>query len=194
MSNDVIFLGSAKSETVDKHSFIAKLTDHDFNVVESANGWLENTVIQHAHVLLKKVSPNIQGFQRPSLEPYLNFDQVNGDFVQILHTGGNHWVCTSSIGCLTGVVNLFDSLFNDIILGNLEQQVRNLVGQNFEEISVVSVQQQENGSDCGVFAIAFATALVYSLEPSATAFDVPKMRSHLSTCLKSGVITSFPTI
>ena len=62
MSNDVIFLGSSKSETVDKHSFIAKLTDHDFNVVESANGWLENTVIQHAHVLLKKVNPNIQGF------------------------------------------------------------------------------------------------------------------------------------
>jgi Ulp1 family protease len=74
---------------------------------------------------------------------------------------------------------LFDSLFNDVILGNLEQQVRNLVGQNFKEISVVSVQQQENGSDCGVFAIAFATALVYSLEPSATAFDVPKMSLHL---------------
>ena len=69
---------------MDKYSIIATLNDHDFNVIESATGWLENTVIQQAQVLLKKVNPCIQGFQRPSLGPYSNFDRVKGNFIQIL--------------------------------------------------------------------------------------------------------------
>ena len=75
--------------------------------------WLENTVIQQAHVLLKKINPDIQGFQQTSLDPFSNFDQVCEDFVQILHTGGNHWVCASSIGCEKDVVNLYDRFFYD---------------------------------------------------------------------------------
>ena len=39
----------------------------------------------------------------------------------------NHWVCVSSIGCEKGFVNLYDNLFYDVILDDLEQQVRNLM-------------------------------------------------------------------
>ena len=124
----------------------------------------------------------------------MNFDKVDGDFVQILHTGGNHWVCVSSIGCEKGFVNLYDSLFYDVILDDLEQQVRNLIGEDFKAISVVPVQQQLNGSDCGVFAIAFATVLVYNLDKNIPEFNVHQMRTHLSTCLKNGLITPFPVI
>ena len=141
----------------------------------SPTGWLENTVIQQAHVLLKKINPDIQGFQLTSLGPFSNFDQVCGDFVQILHTGGNHWVCASSIGCEKGVVNLYDSLFYDVILHDLQQQVENLVGEDFREINVVPIQQQSNGSDCGVFAIAFATNLVYTLDSNIPQFNILQM-------------------
>ena len=107
-------------------------------MIESPNGWLENTVIQYAPALLRTVNPALQGFQRTSLGAYLNFDKVDGGFVQILHTGGNHWVCVSSIGCEKGFVNLYDSLFHDVILNDLEQQVRNLIGEDFKAISVVA--------------------------------------------------------
>ena len=63
---------------VDKYSIIAELTSHDYDVIESPTGWLENTVIQQAHVLLKKVNPSIQGLQRTSLGVFCNFDQVMG--------------------------------------------------------------------------------------------------------------------
>ena len=138
-------------------------------MIESPNGWLENTIIQYAQAFLRTVNPDLQGFQRTSLEAYFNFDKVNGDFVQILHTGGNHWVCVGSIGCEKGFVNLYDSLFYDVILNDLEQQVRNLIGEEFKAISVVPVQQQSNGSDRGVFAIAFATVLVYNLDKNIPA-------------------------
>ena len=119
--DDVVYLGTTmlSEGDVDKYSIIAELTSHDYDVIESPTGWLENTVIQQAHVLLKKVNPSIQGLQRTSLGVFCNFDQVDGDFIQILHTGGNHWVCVSSIGCEDGVVNLYDSLFRDVIIHDL---------------------------------------------------------------------------
>ena len=189
---EISFIGATESEHVEKYDAIGTLTDHDFNVIESTTGWLENTVIQQAQVLLKKVNPDIQGFQRPSLGPYCNFDRVDGDFVQILHTGGNHWVCISSIGCEKGVVTLYDSLYHDVILGDLEHQMHNLVGENFQ-LSIPPVQQQPNGSDCGVFAIAFATHLVYTPGLNIPQFNLAEMRPHLSNCLRTGHILPFPT-
>jgi Ulp1 family protease len=102
-------------------------------------------------------------------------------------------VCASSIGCKNGVVNLYDSLFYDVILDDLQQQVENLVGEDFRGINVVPIQQQSNGSDCGVFAIAFATNLVYTLDPNIPQFNILQMRAHLHACLKAGLITPFPT-
>ena len=40
------------------------------------------------------------------------------------------------------------------------------------------VQQQQNGSDCRVFAAAFATCLVYGIPPQAVQFEICKMREH----------------
>ena len=82
-------------------------------------------------------------------------------------------MCASSIGCEKGVVNLYDSLFY-VILDDL-QQVENLVGEDFREINVVPIQQQSNGSDCGVFAIAFATNLVYTLDSNIPQFNILQM-------------------
>jgi hypothetical protein len=55
----IVYLGTNEAEEVDKYSILATLTN---DIIESPTGWLENTVIQ-AHVLLKKMSPDIQGFQ-----------------------------------------------------------------------------------------------------------------------------------
>ena len=70
-------------------------------------------------------------------------------------------MCVSSINCPPGIVNLYDSLFNDIIEHEVEEQAKSLFGGNFQCINNVPVQQQLNGSDCQVFAVAFATCLVY---------------------------------
>jgi len=110
-----------------------------------------------------------------------------------LHSGGNHWVCLSSIGCAKGQVNLHDSLFHDVVCDDIEDQVRNLLGEEFRNLSVVPVQQQLNGADCGVFSIACATSLVFMHDPKNIQIDIPKMRRHLIKCLKSGRMEQFPT-
>ena len=61
-----------------------------------------------------------------------------GEFIQILHTGNYHWVCVSSIGCLSGIVNLYDSLYHNIIEEEVKAQDVDLVGEEYlKSITVV---------------------------------------------------------
>lgn len=133
----------------------------------------------------------IEGFQRPTLGPVRNFDIVSGEFVQILHNGNSHWVCVSSVGCHPGHLKLYDSFHSDAISQEIEQQTNDLQGGRLLSLVPTSVQQQSNGSDCGILAIAFATCLVFGIDPSHISFDVPFMRPHLAACLRNKKISLF---
>ena len=136
----------------------------------------------------------VEGFQRPTLGPVRNFTIMTGEFIQILHTGNQHWVCVSSVGCLPGMVNLYDSLFHDIIETEVEEQVKSLMTGAYKGLHNVPVQQQNKDSDCGVFAIAFATCPVHGIKPEDVDFDITKMRPHLLSCFKNKNMSLFPTI
>lgn len=95
-----------------------------------------------------------------------------------------HWVCVSSIGCTPGIVKLYDSLYHDIIEEEVTEQVKSLMADSYIGLVNVPVQQQLNGSDCGVFAVAFSTSLVYGFHPQDYTFDIPNMRPHLCQCFQ----------
>jgi hypothetical protein len=177
---------------VDKFSCLAKLIYADYDIINDTVGWLTSDIIHAAQVLLQEVNPAVEGFQRPTLGPVRNFAVVTAEFIQILHSGRDHWVCISSIGCLPGIVHLYDSLFQDVICQEIEDQTNDLLGDRLDAQNYVPVQQQNNGSDCGVFAIAFATSLALGTDPRYITFDVPRMRPHLTACLKDGKISMFP--
>ena len=46
-------------------------------------------------------------------------------------------------------------------------------------LNPMPVQQQTNGSDCGIFAIAFSTCLVFGEDPTFVNFDAQTMRTNL---------------
>ena len=177
--------------TSNKEGLLAKLQSSDYDLILSPTGWLNCDIIQQAHVCLKRVNPLIEGFQRPTLGPCINFDVMTSEFVQILHTGHSHWVCVSSIDCTPGTIKLYDSLSNDIIQDEVQAQVESLVADSNVDIECIPVQQQLNGCDCGVFAIGFATCLVYGSRPDNFNFDVSRMRQHLHECLRNDEITHF---
>lgn len=81
------------------------------------------------------------------IDSHLNAHVVSGEFVQILHTGSNHWVCISNIGCLPGKVHLYGSLFHDVISQEIEDQTNDLLGGDMVSLEFVPVQQQTNDSD-----------------------------------------------
>ena len=90
-------------------------------------------------------------------------------------------------------MKLYDSLYNDAITQEIEQQTNDLLGGRLLSLVPASVQQQSNGSDCGIFAIAFAACLVFGIDPSHVNFDVPTMRPHLTACLRNKNISLFPS-
>lgn len=77
-------------------------------------------------------------------------------------------------------------MFHNLILG-----IANMEGDSIE-VTIAPVQRQMNGSDCGVFAVAFATSILYGRNPEQCCYT--KVRGHLSGCLRQGVITPFPEL
>lgn len=87
----------------------------------------------------------------------------------------------------------------DIILKHFDAGAvcfcRNETGEaRFSGLNVVPIPQQRNGSDCGVFASAFETALVHGVPPSLLEFDTTKLRNHLCKRLKAGKLEMFPLL
>ena len=53
-------------------------------------------------------------------------------------------------------------------------------------------RKQKGGKDCGIFAIAIATAIASGLNPSRQNFKQEAMRGHLVDCFNKEVLIPFP--
>ena len=63
---------------------------------------------------------------------------------------------------------------------------------NKKNIQFPRVQQQPNGNDCGVFAIAFAVSLLFGLKPNTIRYEHSLMRNHLLRIFETNIIEHFP--
>eukprot|EP00731_Ephydatia_muelleri_P024373 Em0016g644a len=61
------------------------------------------------------------------------------------------------------------------------------------EVQYIDVQKQKGQSDCGLFAIAFATSLAHLQDPASITYDQAKMRTHLIHCFETQSRTPFPS-
>ena len=72
--------------------------------------WLSDLHVHAAQLLMKRVS-DIGGLQDPLLGQNLSFKASEGEIVQVLHSGGNHWLTVSTVGAkATNVIRIYDSL------------------------------------------------------------------------------------
>lgn len=53
-------------------------------------------------------------------------------------------------------------------------------------------QEQSGGADCGLFSIAFATALMLGEQPEAFFFNQKSMRKNLKKCFEKQTMQIFP--
>ena len=64
-------------------------------------------------------------------------------------------------------------------------------------IEIMDVLKQRGSTDCGLFALAFATSLCLGELPSERRYIQASLRAHLSDCFKSGNLSSrqsFPSV
>ena len=172
-----------------------ELSQNDRDILLHPTAWLNDTIISAAQLLLKKQSPLLGGFQPPCLGQACAFDIQSAEFIQILHDGHGHWLTVSTVGAEDGAeVYVYDSMYPSVGTYTKKQVASILCSKRKAiKLNIMDVQMQAGGCDCGLFAIAFATALANGIPPGKFTFDQSKMRKHLYTCLQNGRLVMFPT-
>ena len=163
----------------------------------SENQLLINKHLDRASLLLKNQFPNLKGLQntiygQESEKFESRFRSLNGDGMQFHNDGDNHWLLSASAG---KEVYLFDSL-KAKPTKNLQSQLfkvyKECVQSGKMKIKYQNVCCQEGYSDCGLFAIAFATDIAHGNNPEKIDYHQQKMRTHLLECFKSNFMSPFP--
>ena len=143
------------------------------------NRMLTDESINIAQNLLAEKFPQYEGFQDTVLGNAQSYNVIrqNSKYIQILNSASKcHWVCvanTNSTKSSNEQHYIYDSLSGKHISSDIISQIASYSYHPDSQLvlHVTSVQQQNNGVDCGVYAIAFATSLVYGFDPEKIHLD-----------------------
>ena len=160
---------------------------------------LSDIEINLAQELLKTQHPGLNGLRstlfQERREAIAENNPVNN--VQIVHCRGrHHWITVTTVNCKPGEVKAFDSLFT-YCDKETTRTIHNLFGTTNSpkpQISMGCCQKQKGEKDCGLFAIAFATAIAWGLQPSKQNFNQSAMRMHLVHCFNRKEMSPFPCL
>ena len=92
-------------------------------------------------------------------------------------------------------MQIYDSLSTPLgekVQGQLVALSEKFVDNATLIIEKINVQKQKGGNDCGLFAIAFATALAFGQSPWDHSYIQESMREHLLKCFKNNRMRPFP--
>ena len=90
-----------------------------------------------------------------------------------------------------------DSLFNGRIAEHTKKQIWSILNCAAAKIkvNVFPVQQQSNGVDCGIYALAFCFYILSKrTNPVNDFFNQEKLKPHLLHCLTGGKMIHFPML
>ena len=114
--------------------------------------------------------------------------------MQIIHLSEkNHWALISTIGC-NNALKYYDSSFDKIFLEAEKIIVSLLKPPRSINAQIMNVVPQKGSTDCGVYCIAYCTALAYNTDPCICVFSQSEMRLHLVSCLEKQHFTQFPVL
>ena len=90
----------------------------------------------------------------------------------------------STIGTQHPEVNIYDSVYCSCSDHSKIQNASILAtSESLIKLRYMDVQMQSGVADCGIFAIAFATALTYGHQSGQYFFHQSVMRAHLLQCI-----------
>ena len=135
----------------------------------------------------KKANPLMSGLQSVVLGNTMSFDIEPGEFVQILHNGHGYWLTISTVGNMHPQAQVYDSTYS-CCPTICKAQIAALLAtvQPSIELQYMNMQMQSGSYDCALFAIAFATAIVFGKQPGLFLFDQSKMRQAPQEMSRAG--------
>ena len=154
--------------------------------------WLIDWDILWALDMLREKFPLIGGLEDTGilahgLSRHMATEPMN---VYVVHTGGNHWAAVAVHG-RDGQVIVYDSLDHGRLAVDIQEQIDRVV-VGFATYSLAGMQQQSNGADCGLFAIAAACDLCEGKDPAGAQYEESQLREHFAACLENECLSAFP--
>ena len=120
-------------------------------------------------------------------------DHEHAQSLQIIHIKErSHWAVLQLI---KSEIYLYDSVFLSASAETLEllaQLVK--TRESTLRINIMNVHQQIGTVDCGLFAIATVTCLLFDGDPTTIVFDQNALSRHFVIILEMNFITPFPTL
>ena len=169
---------------------ISLLTSHKTKILNGSE--LDDAIMNFAQRLLKKQFPDVNGLQNTLLQAKKQVDAGGLQRLQVIHSRGNHWIVASTVHDEgPNKVMIYDSLYDNIDAGT-----RSIISDLFGSAAmpeIVKVHKQQGVKDCGLFAVAIATAICFKQE-LAVPFNQEIMREHLVQCFEKGVCLPFPFV
>ena len=153
----------------------------------SSGEMLSDISMHWAQYLLKTQFPTLNGFQSTLLQQRKIIGDPAKNSVQIIHRQKNHWIVASTVGCEE--VQVYDSLY-ELMDKPCEDIISNLFCNS--KIKMMECCKQEGYVDCGIFAIANATAIAHGINPGNLKFNQLLMRKHLLDSFEQEILTPFP--
>ena len=121
--------------------------------------------------------------------------------MQVFHVDGDHWIVVSNIdlaenAARSDVVYIYDSLVQPNMSLQTKKMICSLAKTRCKTLTfdIINVMVQPNMWDCGVFALANATELMYGYDPARCQWKTDEMRKHLIDCFENGQMLRFPTV
>lgn len=150
--------------------------------------------INFAQRMIKNQFPAVGGLKSTLQQVKKVKGQRTANSIQIVHCKKReHWITVSTKWCKSNQVIVYDSVFKKLDAESRSTIMHMFGLKNSSDIVMVPMQQQSGGTDCGVFAIAVTTSLVFDEDPSEVTYQQASLRSHLVMCFASGKLTSFPS-
>ena len=151
-----------------------QLFERDKRILTKPGQWLNSSIIDTAQQILATQFKSTFGFQRVGCGLAMTFVVEQRPYVQVLHDSTQkHWLTISNIGAEDPAsVLVYDSLFHQCS-PHVQQQVAAISRTKSSQINAhfVDVQCQSGGSDCGLFAIAYATSICFGTHPEKQSYN-----------------------
>ncbi|XP_065657444.1 uncharacterized protein LOC136082351 [Hydra vulgaris] len=177
--------------TLDNNRFI--LPQAEITIIKN-NDMLTDLSINAAQFILQNQFHVKSGFQDTIFGKKYLFKEEKGQFIQVLHTGQYHWITVSNVNCPVDTIYYYDSLFHGKVNDHVKKQICNIYKTKGKilTVQILKCQQQINGVDCGVFAIANAFNILNKTDVGTLSLDRNKIRSHFLECIGNRNFAPFP--
>lgn len=164
--------------------------------------WLTETMIDSFHALLER---NSNYAPRPVWltmfpDQIVPLENPKKKHLQILHSdfAGGHWV-TCHYNAKSVIIYDSHESSRNANTQNLNGEIRIFVERLFpfhdlrnNPIVFPKVQSQGDSFNCGPMAIAFATSILFGIDPCIVTYDQSLLRPHLSAMFAEQTIIHFP--